>query len=1744
MENLLAKLTSLWFYAQPPFLRHLSIIRDVVLSGTVPLYIHCSFTNFQERVDSGQAFWEAVRPPEADATNKFNSRPPVERGSSPSSVELDKFGFPADYQPCHQLNNAQATSRQALLAQKPKDLSHSDKHPFQTSRGRVSALIEQGGGRPLQHAKSTRDQGPMTNSDLVTFNPKGQSMQEKIAVNSLKPQLGRPRKFMRGTEKFWQQQFSMMKEMASSKQSKNIKFGKGTMTDSAGLSLFAQRPPDFDSTLVAAIESGLPVPPRPQDITQGWVDETLKVLGRSAAGLYISPVGARGSTSAKPRGVSRILILRSWRICKRLPATRTTPSAVRWLASSAAHTFPLFSVCSEAVVGGEEPMRRYLAAEPSETVSAPVIPAQVVGLVAELNPSGTSHQDTAASSLSLPRYVRKKRDEIRQEPGSPQAQLSPSEKAAKKRPSSTNEATKLSLSASPAVDSARETRSRTRLLSSRAAPEDSARHSTALPELSSIGTSKAAPAPEPPRSGVPSLAHDPGAVVAVATNVEMSSQEPIVEAERGTDFRSGLHHESSANSKSRECVSIGGASEPERDGLQHDDNSGNTGSNETEADKDSALRCESVSQPLGSAENAISPEGIVQQSVDLETARTGSVNFLRRKIMLNLVEKCDGVIPHYPNSKVLSTAFCLEWQKAGQKGTPDPRTVRAIIKSLCQNGSLKQITFSHRSAAGVMVTKFILAKTELTSSHPKIVETQEKMIDIDPGFYYPASMKSRSEPSAEVERSVRAGWPKIVDDAIVETSSTPALVLKQQLRKTLSEARERRTLCQTSAERARNDRIKRVAGEGPFRLPSLKRARLGRSTFSSRSRLSQQCRRSSSDLMSSHDNLDTRHQSSSALPALGLSRPTSRPATQAHERNKVDKDENYAQDTRTVNDHNVRGDTAGERLRPSTFKSHRQRPRTMSIAWGDSDQRLRLPSSLEDILRVVAGKKTWNGSRKNDQIEFDCIVDRIASWEQKCSTSEGNHLASWHFINLSPGKAFRSAPLDDGTVYAATFEGLVWFDSRGSQHIERRLYTDCINANLESHERSEPSVPRRSKEPAGASYKKLIDGERPTRKRTSSAIDEAEPRKRQRRGRVPPTQPQLIKDSAGNVVDVSHLIGAKYRRPRGTQHLRTLPEHLVYKLTVTIVVVRALAGGLEKHIDWKLVMSMFPQEDEKFLRDRWKTLSNKHRRDVGRLMESFQASFPEAYANNEVPYVNFDEPQDVDWEAIIQWAMQRLERPVMEDVEELPATRQEFDQAVQMKKEALPRNYRDLLGYNQAVTVPMKEEAIMGIPFCMSLPAHPARRIAPAVEPKNHAASDDDNSASTLAQSWALATIATPIEEFDAAKAHGKLQSIASNAVESDAMIETAIRALISKRAVCKKRDKGIDAKGRSYDLSRVFIDMLDQRRTIHAEMLRQAVRHKVEVLDPVFLQGGVVEFRPVSVEDGDMIAILNLAAHGRIKIRPGSDLPQALEGSRKDHDEARATSSEGSDEEDEEEDNDDDDNNSNDDAGDDCDDDDKNDSSSSSGSSNGAQGKTRKMKKRKEFGYQTRKISREALYFTVFIEHDPAAYIFGSHPPLPPSLRQSGRKDASEILQNAEPTAVRTPNYKNEYKHPIPILGTAERDYIPVWRNIHGNLQPQMWESALAAVLGIVATRPGVSADEIFWMTKPALGIVEVECLLEWAGEAGFVIRQCCAGVGERRGAAMGEECIEDDTTEEEREGPAGWTVTEWWWMALSCWE
>ncbi|GFN12655.1 putative TFIIIC transcription initiation factor complex subunits Tfc3 [Aspergillus tubingensis] len=471
------------------------------------------------------------------------------------------------------------------------------------------------------------------------------------------------------------------------------------------------------------------------------------------------------------------------------------------------------------------------------------------------------------------------------------------------------------------------------------------------------------------------------------------------------------------------------------------------------------------------------------------------------------------------------------------------------------------------------------------------------------------------------------------------------------------------------------------------------------------------------------------------------------------------------------------------------------------------------------------------------------------------------------------------------------------------------------------------------------------------------------------------------------------------RQPlRRSRLVSQMPRTLVQQFIAAIVAVRSLAGGSDARlVDWSLLCCCFPDLDPAFVIHRARGILGKYRLQIAKLQGDFQERFIEAYANNEVPPIDYDNLEGYDWKGVIEWANTKLDAPKSEKLPDLPATREQFDSVFELREEALVP-IDELYQTNQSITVGRKRALIAGVPFAAPLPEKSNR-------PQPRRA---ELSRLEVVKTWVRANVVTPEEKYRPAEARQALEMFGEHVVQQ------ALQSLVTERAL-SMGNRGRITPGRNYDVTEYFLLALGRRRVIESTELRRAQRFKTEILDPTLRKQGYMDI-DYNAEDGDMLVVINLFATGRVVLHP-RDVPREKYGLT-------------------------------------------------------------------DGGYLTRQIDKDKLRFSMEVR--PAkSYVYGN--PIQETMRS---------LVAPRPQGV--------------DAATQLPAKIPLWYDIHGSFVRVLWDMALAAVVGCVATRPGINASVIAGMLKPTMGEWEVQLLLDWLEGVGVATQE------------------------------SGWVVREWWWMVL----
>ena len=172
VESSINRIVEAWQVSQPLHLRHLAIVRDTVLRGKSPIYIHYTYGHFKKLVDGGKASWKAVTTiVTADSEEVSNA------ASLDSQPNLDEYGFPvldakefqgrahdATLADCAAVaaaasprdNESPTPRRRRLqmtehdsLSNEPQELSDEDR-----LRSKRPTIVKKGVGRPRKYANT------------------------------------------------------------------------------------------------------------------------------------------------------------------------------------------------------------------------------------------------------------------------------------------------------------------------------------------------------------------------------------------------------------------------------------------------------------------------------------------------------------------------------------------------------------------------------------------------------------------------------------------------------------------------------------------------------------------------------------------------------------------------------------------------------------------------------------------------------------------------------------------------------------------------------------------------------------------------------------------------------------------------------------------------------------------------------------------------------------------------------------------------------------------------------------------------------------------------------------------------------------------------------------------------------------------------------------------------------------------------------------------------------------------------------------------------------------------------------------------------------------------------------------------------------------------------------------------------------------------------------------------------------
>ncbi|OTB06067.1 hypothetical protein M426DRAFT_319142 [Hypoxylon sp. CI-4A] len=296
------------------------------------------------------------------------------------------------------------------------------------------------------------------------------------------------------------------------------------------------------------------------------------------------------------------------------------------------------------------------------------------------------------------------------------------------------------------------------------------------------------------------------------------------------------------------------------------------------------------------------------------------------------------------------------------------------------------------------------------------------------------------------------------------------------------------------------------------------------------------------------------------------------------------------------------------------------------------------------------------------------------------------------------------------------------------------------------------------------------------------------------------------------------------------------------ELIAAFVVFKTLLGGVDKKVDLGMILKTFPKFSYSALKKFWPKINKARKTYIDALTKKFQSAFLEAYETGEIAPIDYDDLDSYDWKWLIGWAA-KLE--THENVE-LPGTRQELEETYSFEDVANETPDWRETWFISLGSVYSRMEATSNEPLSIPLD----RSITPEEEIMNRA------------RSWVRSLCVTPVKGATMPETiRTKLLNLSGgNESETNKLLKKVVDQLTSERVVARSKGKIL---GQSLRLHGIFAKHIERPTSV--EKFEQAARFKVS-LDETFRRGkGYV--LPYVSDDGTIMAVMNLHAHGRIRM-------------------------------------------------------------------------------------------------------------------------------------------------------------------------------------------------------------------------------------------------------------------------------------
>ncbi|KAK1828336.1 hypothetical protein QBC39DRAFT_313084 [Podospora conica] len=487
-----------------------------------------------------------------------------------------------------------------------------------------------------------------------------------------------------------------------------------------------------------------------------------------------------------------------------------------------------------------------------------------------------------------------------------------------------------------------------------------------------------------------------------------------------------------------------------------------------------------------------------------------------------------------------------------------------------------------------------------------------------------------------------------------------------------------------------------------------------------------------------------------------------------------------------------------------------------------------LPKSAEEMGKRNRGQpwKITDSWLDQEWARFWLSVSRIKTWELSQHGSNllllGGSIAPEHiYINVSPSiERSNMQPMD-----------LQW--SEGTQYTLDTLPYEYLDDDDDMDDIS--YVARMPNRKVGRP-KKVVEPKQRKRQRIAKVTEKT-------MGMVRGSKFKLPAIKTGRELTAFPRSEEDFLRVPGDDSLQLDWTSENVKLTA-FVVITTLLGGVDRIVDWGLMLRLFPDLTISQLRHLWGDLKKDRQSTIVNLTEKFRKAFLRAYKNEELPPLDFNNTAAYDWKSLIKWAL-KLDNTQRADI---PASREEVQTKYTLDDcQYANREWRESYYHPQRSVFNRFQDASSDALAC---PAESAPTPAP----------DTDM---LLALSWTRSLCVTPIDTYPTDMVIKRRESLYPRLRRADVteLIMKGIEQLQKEGIISRSTSKF--SNGRRWRFNNRVPDLLEK--VAQVDKLTKAVAYKRE-LDAAFRSNDKKRVTYIT-NDGMMLALLNMQACGRVRL-------------------------------------------------------------------------------------------------------------------------------------------------------------------------------------------------------------------------------------------------------------------------------------